>query len=238
MNKPPILVLRPEPGASATAKWLRDMGLEPVMLPLFEIAPLDWDAPDAARFDALALSSANALRHGGSGLASLTDLPVYAVGEATATAARAAGFAVAGVGTGGIAGLEPLLRSDGRSRILRLTGRDFIDFAPHDMQVETIPVYAARETPVDAERLRVLSSGGIALLYSVRAAERFDALLIEAGRARSDFRIVAISPAVADAAGAGWMAVAAASESHEASLLSALQNMLEADASTGRQGSL
>ena len=47
------------------------------------------------------LTSANAIRHGGAGLERLRSLPVHAVGEATAAAAREAGFAVAGIGEGG-----------------------------------------------------------------------------------------------------------------------------------------
>ena len=88
----PLLVLRPEPGASATVKRARELGLEPVAAPLFEIEPLPWEAPEPGGFDALLLTSANAVRHGGSKLAKLRGLRVYAVGDATAEAARESGF--------------------------------------------------------------------------------------------------------------------------------------------------
>ena len=40
-----VVVLRPEPGASATVKRARELGLEPVTVPLFEIEPLPWQSP-------------------------------------------------------------------------------------------------------------------------------------------------------------------------------------------------
>ena len=102
----PLLVLRPEPGASATAERARKLGLDPVLLPLFEVEPIEWAAPDPSTFDALLLTSANTIRMGGNQLERLRGLPVHAVGQATADAAHEAGFDVA---TSGDAGIERLL---------------------------------------------------------------------------------------------------------------------------------
>ena len=96
----PIAVLRPEPGNGATVAAIEAAGGMAIRLPLFAAAPVAWHAPDPAAFDALLLTSANALRHGGPELAALRSLPVHAVGGATAAAARQAGFAVAHAGTG------------------------------------------------------------------------------------------------------------------------------------------
>ena len=71
-----VLVLRPEPGASATVERARERGLEAVAVPLFEIEPIAWEAPDPAAFDGLLLTSANAVRHAGEQLARLRGLPV------------------------------------------------------------------------------------------------------------------------------------------------------------------
>ena len=103
-----LVIVRPEPGASATLAKARDLGLDGVAMPLFEIEPVEWQAPEASGFDGLLLTSANALRHGGGQLGALRGLRVYAVGEATAEAARAAGFDIAGTGD---AGVERLLGS-------------------------------------------------------------------------------------------------------------------------------
>ena len=96
-----IFVIRPEPGLQSTLQGARDMGLAVVGMPLFEVLPLRWPAPDATGFDALLLGSANAVRHGGDALEQYRDLPVHAVGKATAEAAQDAGFTVEQVGEGG-----------------------------------------------------------------------------------------------------------------------------------------
>ena len=83
-----VLVLRPEPGASATVKRAKERGLDALAIPLFEVRPVDWDVPDAGSFDGLLLTSANAVRHSGEQLKELRGLPVHAVGAATAAAAR------------------------------------------------------------------------------------------------------------------------------------------------------
>src|SRR5688572_19197975 len=97
-----LVIVRPEPGASATAQRARAIGLDALTMPLFKAEPVEWQVPDPGQFDALLLTSANAVRHAGAGLGRLRDLPVYAVGEATAAAARDAGFAIAASGDGGI----------------------------------------------------------------------------------------------------------------------------------------
>ena len=115
-----LFILRPEPGASATAERARALGLDCVRVPLFEVEPLPWSAPDPAAFDGLLLTSANALRCGGDQLARLRSLPVHAIGEATADAARASGFDVATTGDGA---LEQLLQAlNPKLRLLHLAG--------------------------------------------------------------------------------------------------------------------
>ncbi len=87
-----LVVLRPEPGAAATVARAEAMGFAAIAAPLFAVTPLDWTPPEEP-VDAVMMTSANAARHGGPGLARYRDLPLYAVGPETAAAARAAGFA-------------------------------------------------------------------------------------------------------------------------------------------------
>src|SRR5690606_42072955 len=54
--------------------------------PLFAIKPLDWTPPPASQFDALLLTSVNAVMHAGVGLEQYKQLPVLAIGEVTANA--------------------------------------------------------------------------------------------------------------------------------------------------------
>ena len=84
-----VLILRPEPGASATAARARTLRLEPVVAPLFVVRPLAWEPPDPAGLDAVMLTSGNAPRLAGDGMTPFLRLPCYAVGEATADAACA-----------------------------------------------------------------------------------------------------------------------------------------------------
>lgn len=87
-----VLVTRPEPGATQTAGKLRELGIEPVMLPLTEIIALKPDWP-AGRFDAVLVTSANAFR-AASALPELwRALPMHVVGKRTEAAVRASGFA-------------------------------------------------------------------------------------------------------------------------------------------------
>lgn len=182
----PLAVLRPEPGAAATGARIEALGLTAIRLPLFEIRPLAWTPPDPARFDALLLTSANALRHAGPGLDALRTLPVVAVGEATARAARAAGLTVETTGENDAAAA---VRASAGRRLLHLAGRDRVDTG-----AEWIAVYAAREVPVPS--VAVLA-GSVALLHSVRAARRLAELVRRDGV--GGLRIAALSAAVRDA---------------------------------------
>ena len=205
-----VLVLRPEPGAAATVKRARERALDAVAIPLFEIEPVAWEAPEAGSFDGLLLTSANAVRHGGQGLASLRGLKVYAVGEATADAARNAGFDIAASGDAGVdrllASIEPDLK------LLHLCGRDRRDTAGVAQRISSIAVYQA-----NAVKKPDLSTavGSVALIHSPRAGERFAELVGD----RSSIAIAAISPAAAEAVEAGWQAVEASDEPSDDALL-------------------
>src|SRR5690349_20537420 len=115
-----LLLLRPEPGLSQSAKRAGDLGLEVIACPLFRVEPIAWDAPDLSDYDASLLTSANAVRAAGPGLESLRELLVYAIGAATAEAAQQAGFNIAAVGESDI---EQLLAAiPGSQRLLHLAG--------------------------------------------------------------------------------------------------------------------
>lgn len=89
-----VLVTRPEPGASRTAGRLLEAGFRPVVLPLTEIRPLvTVPVANAVTVDAVAVTSANAIRHAASALlAPLAATPLFAVGKRTARIARESGF--------------------------------------------------------------------------------------------------------------------------------------------------
>lgn len=210
-----VAILRPEPGNAATASRLRDAGLDPLPLPLFEVRTLDWVPPDAAAFDGLLLTSANALRHGGAGLALLHDLPVLAVGSATAEAARAAGFDVVRTGSSDVADL--LRDAPEFSRLLWLSGRDRTQIEHRALAV-TIPVYASDPvalTPAGATTLK----GSVAMIHSARAGMHLAAEMTRNGIAPDTVRIAAISHKAAIAAGPGWGAIAVAATPDDDALI-------------------
>ena len=117
----PLFLLRPEPGWSVSAETAQAMGLDVHGRPLFIIEPVAWEAPAAKDYDGLLVGSANVFRHGGKQLGKLTKLPVHAVGNTTADAARRAGFLVGRTGRGGLQNLLDEL-GNRKLHLLRLAG--------------------------------------------------------------------------------------------------------------------
>ena len=204
-----VAVLRPEPGNRATIARLADARVDAVSLPLFAVQALAWSLPDPTRFDALVLTSANAVRWAGDGLAALRGLPVHAVGQATAAAARDSGFDIMATGDADADALLAAMARAGITRALHLGGRESMITPGQGSGAivrQSIPVYASEPVPVPPRALAAVA-GGVALLHSPRAARRLAALMAAAGFARSRITIAALSPAVAMAAGDGWSAI-------------------------------
>jgi uroporphyrinogen-III synthase len=220
-----VVILRPEPGAAATAARARALGLTPLVAPLFEIRSVAWEAPEPGRHDAILFTSAHAPRLAGEALAGFRGLTAYAVGEATAEAARAAGFAAVRTGPADGAALLDLAAADGVRRALHLAGRDHLPLRHPVIVVEQRIVYAADEIG----GLVCVPPGAVVLLHSPRAAAAF------ANRAgtRDVVRIAAISPAAAAAAGNGWAAKAVASSPRDEALLEVARALCQSGAPDG-----
>jgi len=212
-----IAVLRPEPGNSATAAHLAERGFAVICLPLFNIVPLAWEVPDPADFDALILTSANTLRHGGAELGWLKELPVHAVGAATADVARAHGFNVASTGSGNADALLADLSCHGVSRALHLGGREAMVAAGGRVR-QSIAVYASDAVDLPDDAIAAIANT-VAMLHSARAAARLAALVDRSGLQRASLRLAAISAAVGDAAGPGWADIAIAPAPTDAALI-------------------
>ncbi|WP_375392196.1 uroporphyrinogen-III synthase [uncultured Sphingomonas sp.] len=219
------LVLRPAPGDAATAGRLAAIGMTTIRQPLFAVRPVAWTPPGASGFDALMLTSANAVRHAGPGLAGLRDLPVVAVGRATAAAAAAVGFTVALTGCSDAAALAAAARACNPTRLLHLAGRDHIAIPG----VTSVAVYASDPLPVPAGAARSWE-GQVALLHSERAARRFAALVDRDRANRGRIVLAAISPAVRDAAGTGWAVAFAADEPTDTALVTLAARLIDPSA--------
>jgi uroporphyrinogen-III synthase len=201
------------------------MGLEPVAAPLFTVRPVAWQMPDRP-FEALLLTSANGARHGLR--PELSHLPCYAVGEATARAARTAGSTDVRAGpSDGAAAMEIMARA-GVKRALHLCGREHIASANPALLIERRIVYAAEAAdtlPAAAES--ALGRGALVLIHSPRAG----AVLGNLVRQRADVRIAAISAAAAQAAGTGWRYVQVAAEPRDQALLELAARLCKTEAS-------
>ena len=151
--------------------------------------------------------------HSGANLARYRHLPAFAVGAATAAAARAAGFACVTHGDGDGAALLALLRAHGVERALMPAGRDrSLDLVPPI--TAQVTVYAADPVAVAPEDL-VCLTGAVALLHSTRIARRLADLVDD----RGSTMLAAISAPVLAAAGLGWARAESAPEPSEAALL-------------------
>ncbi|WP_019834261.1 uroporphyrinogen-III synthase [Sphingomonas sp. PR090111-T3T-6A] len=221
---PAVLVLRPEPGATATVSAARALGLEAIAAPLFEVRALDWIPPTEPP-EAVLMTSAQAARLGGTGLALLRDRPLYAVGEATAAAARHAGFTRILVGDAGVDAVVARAARDGVRSLLHLAAREHRAPTIIGMTIERRLVYAAEPVPALPEAARAALPRAVALLHSPRAAALFASLVDPMA-----IRIAAISPAARDAAGEGWRAAAIAGRPTDASLLAAAAKLCNHEA--------
>jgi uroporphyrinogen-III synthase len=208
-----LFILRPEPGASASAKKARALGLEAVVTPLFAVHPVKWIAPDPAGFDGLLLTSANAVRHGGDALAQMRGLPVYAVGAATADAATQAGFKVKKAGHGNVDDL--LADLPARFRLMHPCG--FHRRPPVDpkQRITTACAYRAKpEAPPPSFRAL---PGNVAAVHSAEAAKRLAELVLPVERRK--VRLAAIGQQAAVAAGLGWEVVGIAADPNDDAVL-------------------
>jgi uroporphyrinogen-III synthase len=221
-----VLILRPEPGCGITARRATAAGLDPVPMPLFQVVPRPWQPP-AGPFDAVMMTSANAARHVGDGIAPWLSLPLYAVGRATADAARRIGFANIHRSDSGGALLAAQMARDGIARAFHPAGEDRITGWDVPVEIRSVTVYASDEIVPAPDVGAAIAAGAIALLHSPRAARRFAAIVPD--RART--RIAALSPQVLAAAGTGWADAIAADRPDDDALLAAATRLCDRAAS-------
>lgn len=210
-----VLVTRPEPGASETAARLVALGHEAVLLPLTEIRPLAVERlPDMGAVDAVAITSANAVRHAPKALiAAFSQKPCFAVGGRTAEAARKAGFSDVTSTDGDAAALAGVIIRKLRTgaRMAYLCGRvrrpEFeAALSSHGIDAVAIETYDTmrRDWPPEAA---VAALGGspvdLALVYSMMGAEALLelALRLEVPRLFARTRYCCLSPRIAEALG-------------------------------------
>ncbi len=166
-----VWVTRAQPGADATAQRLRNMGLDVVVAPLLEVRALAAKI-DLAGVGALAFTSGNGVR-AFAAASPRRDLPVYAVGDATAAIAVAEGFADVTSAGGDVSALASVI-ANASSRVggvLHLTAASPAgDLAGllggSDIRLCSLPLYETVPTGADVDLAQI----DAVLLHSPRAA--------------------------------------------------------------------
>lgn len=215
-----LLVIRPGPGADATAARVEAAGHQALVMPLFAVDPVAWNAPPLMGYDGVLLTSSNAVRNCGPQLSAFAHLPVYAVGKVTADAAKKHGLCV---GKTGDAGADALLAGLSDCRLLWLTGEDHTEIvAPKSVHIDTHIVYRSAILPTPAKFIETAMQADYVMLHSARAAGHFASLVSETGLDKAAICLAALSENIALAAGSGWKSVRAAPQPNDAALLSCL----------------
>jgi uroporphyrinogen-III synthase len=116
-----VLVTRPEPDDEATAASLRARGFEVLTAPMLRFEPVAFQDDTDAAYGAVIVTSANALRGIEPHLENsrLLALPLFAVGERTADAARGAGFENVISADGDAAGLRDCVLASVKTKELK-----------------------------------------------------------------------------------------------------------------------
>lgn len=194
------------------------MGLSVTGHALSEIRAAAWECPDPAGIDALLIGSANAILHGGPQLDRLACKPVYAVGEATAAAARAAGLAVAMTGSGGLQAVLDAIAAP--CRLLRIAGEERVAlFPPPGVIIAEVIAYRSAMLPLDPVAGALASGEALVLLHSAATARHFAQECDRLGLGRAGITLAALGPRIVAAAGEGWGAVHTAPRPDETALL-------------------
>lgn len=175
-----VLITRPEPGASETGRWLAARGLHPVLAPLLRVRTLACQAPPGV--GAVLVTSGNALP---ALPAALHALPLFAVGDATAARARAAGFREVHSADGDARDLLALVRQRPPGPVLLASGQGqghalAADLRAAGFTVHRRTVYAAAPVGRLPAPARAALLGGqlrAALFLSAETARAFARLL-------------------------------------------------------------
>ncbi|MFN2101257.1 uroporphyrinogen-III synthase [Altererythrobacter sp. MF3-039] len=214
-----LIIVRPEPGNAATVAMATGEGLQAIGMPLQKVAPVEWSPPEG-EFDGLLVGSANVFRHGGPCLAQLREIPVYAVGEKTAEAARENGFTVAASGAGGLQSVIDGIIPAKPMNLLRLAGLNRVRLQlPKNISMSVKTVYKLEDCDIAQVELEHFARSVFVMLHSVTAAENFIRNCNSLDIDRKNISLAVIGPRVAQEVGDGWAEVAIATAPNDAALL-------------------
>jgi len=240
-----VLVTRPEPENAATADALRQHGIEVLLAPLLQFEALPIRHDDDVNYRGVIVTSASAPRairsHPLCG--QLIELPLFAVGNRTADAARTIGFTNVLSADGDVAALRKLItdtiprRTRKTTPLLYLSGTDIagdIVSGLADDGIMATPLTVYRMIPVAdlPDLVRAAFTGQVidaVLHYSPRSAAAYVAAVRGAGLEIAGLAVLQVCISDASArvlreAGAGRLVVA--ERPREVAMIEALQRSL------------
>ncbi len=185
-----VLVTRPHPDDETTAASLRARGFDVLRAPMLRFEPVAVHEDMNARYSAVIVTSANALR----GVEPLLkghrmlELPLFAVGEHTAAAARRAGFTHVVSANGDAANLRDLVLASLRAKelkkastLLYLAGAEIARDLASELEESgfrlvtqtTYRMIAVKSLPSEARDAFAANQVDAVLHYSQRSARAF-----------------------------------------------------------------
>lgn len=230
-----MLITRPWQDAEPLAAALRTHGVESMIAPLLDIRDFDGPPLDLEGVQGLLATSANGVR-AFAAREQARNLPVYAVGDATARTARAEGFQAVKSATGDVEALARLVRErldPAAGALLHVAGTKVAGdlsgmLTAAGFRYRREVLYEARTAdslPADAVRAIGERSLHGVVLYSPRTAATLAGLVRKADLER-DCRILdafCLSPAVAERAAAlSWKRIVIAARPDQSAMVEAV----------------
>lgn len=237
-----LLVTRPREDAESLSQALAARGIDTLIEPMIEIVDVPGPALTRGSYQAVLFTSVNGVRalvrRNRGDLVEVHDLPVLTVGDATARAARAAGFHHVESAAGDVVALAALVTarlSPTKGPLLHIAGSQVAgdlagSLAVAGFSVQRAAIYAARKaTALSATTRDALNRGMIDVVtfFSPRTAAAFVTLGREADAlpALAGIAALCLSQAVAQAAGVvPWRAIVVAPRPDQESLLGCLDD--------------
>jgi uroporphyrinogen-III synthase len=237
-----VLVTRPRAESDVFAVALAMRGHEALVAPMIEIVPIAGAHVDLDGAQAVLFTSANGVR-AFAAAETRRDLPAYCVGDATATAARDAGFAQVESASGDVVALAALVRArlaPSGGALVHAAGTSVAgdlagDLARDGFSVRRVPLYRSETAAALTDDARAALREGrvdVVAFFSPRTAQAFAQLADEARLADGLGRVTALALATTShdalrAAGCGFGAFRTAAAPTEAALLDELDRIAQ-----------
>ena len=186
-----VVVTRPQSDGERTAAALRALGHEVLVAPLMRVEPVP--ASLQGKWGAVVITSANAPNAiaGNSAHSALVKVPLFAVGQRSAEAARQAGFTDVTSAGGDVRDLVRTLvarQADAKAPLLYLAGEDRAadlagELSARGVAAEMRIVYRAATVPFPPALIEALTSGVVdaVMHFSRRSSENYVAGATQAG---------------------------------------------------------